>query len=89
VADGAPVTIGLRPERLRLTGAGEAPGLPCTVEMVEMSVSDATQVLHLRHHDSTFCAKVELQRPVRLRETVWLHFPLQYIYYFNRDDKRL
>ena len=89
VTDGAPVTIGLRPEHLRLTSAGEAPGLPCTVEMVEMSVSDAAQILHLRHRDHTFCAKVELQQPVRLRETVWLHFPPQHIYYFNRDDKRL
>jgi ABC-type sugar transport system ATPase subunit len=89
VADEAPVTVGLRPEHLRLTGAGEAPGLACTVEMAEMSVSDAAQLLHLRHRDHTFCAKVELQQPVRLRETVWLHFPPQHIYYFNRDDKRL
>ena len=89
VDDGEPVTIGLRPEHLRLTGAGEAPGLPCTVEMAEASVSEAAQLLHLRHGDYTFCAKMELQQPVRPRETVWLHFPPQHIYYFNRDDKRL
>jgi len=89
VADGEPVTIGLRPEHLRLTSAGEAPGLPCIVEMVEMSVSDAAHILHLRHNDHTFCAKVALPQPVRLRETVWLHFPPQHLYYFDRDDKRL
>ena len=89
VADGEPVTIGLRPEHLRLTGTGETPGLPCIVEMVEMSVSDAAHILHLRHNDYTFCAKAELQQPVRPRETVWLHFPPQHIYYFDRDDKRL
>jgi ABC-type sugar transport system ATPase subunit len=89
VADGEPVTIGLRPEHCRLTSVGEAPGLPCTVEMVEMSVSDAAHILHLRHNDHSFCAKVALQQPVRPRETVWLHFPPQYIYYFDRDDKRL
>jgi ABC-type sugar transport system ATPase subunit len=89
VADGEPVTIGLRPEHLRLTSAGEAPGLPCTVEMVELSVSDAAHILHLRHRDSTFCAKVALPQPVRPREIVWLHFPPQHIYYFDRDDKRL
>jgi len=89
VADREPITIGLRPEHLRLTSAGETPGLPCTVEMVEMSVSDAAHVLHLRHNDHTFCAKVALQQPVRPRETAWLHFPPQHLYYFDRDDKRL
>ena len=89
VADGEPVTIGLRPEHFRLTRAGEDPGLPCTVEMVEMAVSDAAYVLHLRHHDHTLCAKVALQQPVRPREIVWLHFPPQHLYYFDRDDKRL
>jgi ABC-type sugar transport system ATPase subunit len=89
VADGEPVTIGLRPEHFRLTRAGENPGLPCTVEMVEMAVSDAAHILHLRHNDLTFCAKVALQQPVRPRETVWLHFPPQHLYYFDRGDKRL
>ena len=89
VADGEPVTIGLRPEHFRLTSAGEDPGLPCTVEMVEMAVSDAAYVLHLRHHDHALCAKVALQQPVRPREIVWLHFPPQHLYYFDRDDKRL
>ena len=60
-----------------------------TVEMVELSVSDAAHVLHLRHRDHTFCAKVALQQPVRPRETVWLHFPPQHLYYFDRNDKRL
>jgi ABC-type sugar transport system ATPase subunit len=89
VADGESVTVGLRPEHLCLTKAGEAPGLPCTVEMVEVSVSDAAQLLHVRHGDRTFCAKIELQQPVRPRETVWLHFPPQHMYYFDRHDKRL
>ena len=73
----------------RLTSVGEAPGLPCTVDMVEMSVSDAAHILHLRHGDHIFCAKVALQQPVRPRETLWLHFPPQHLYYFDRDGKRL
>jgi ABC-type sugar transport system ATPase subunit len=89
VADGEPVTIGLRPEHVRLTSAEDAPGLPCTVEMVELSVSDAAHIVHLRHRDHAFCAKVALPQPVRLRETVWMHFSPQYLYYFDRDDKRL
>jgi multiple sugar transport system ATP-binding protein len=89
VADGEPVTIGLRPEHVRLTSAEEAPGLPCTVEMVELSVSDAAHIVHLRHRDHAFCAKVALPQPVRPRETVWMHFSPQHLYYFDRDDKRL
>jgi ABC-type sugar transport system ATPase subunit len=89
VADGEPVTIGLRPEHVRLTSAEEAPGLPCTVEMVELSVSDAAHIVHLRHRDHTFCAKVALPQSVRPQETVWMHFSPQHLYYFDRDDKRL
>src|SRR5919204_374990 len=47
--------------------------LSCTVEMVELAVSDAAHILHLRHADPAFCAKVALTQPVRHRETVWLH----------------
>src|SRR6266571_345678 len=89
VAEGDAVTIGLRPEHVCLTRTDEAPGVPCTVDMVEVSVSDTAQILHLRHGDSTFCAKFALQQPVRPRETCWLHFPPQHLYYFDRDDKRL
>ena len=89
VAEGDAVTIGLRPEHVCLTRTGEVPGVPCTVDMVEVSVSDTAQILHLRHGDSTFCAKIALQQPVRPRETRWLHFPPQHLYYFDRDDKRL
>jgi ABC-type sugar transport system ATPase subunit len=89
VAEGETVTIGLRPEHVCLTPTGAAPGVPCTVDMAEVSVSDAAQILHLRHGDKTFCAKIALQQPVRPRETHWLHFPPQHMYYFDRDDKRL
>lgn len=88
VPEGETVTIGLRPEHLRLTSTGEAPGLACTVDMVEVSVSDTVQILHLRHGDSTFCAKVDLQQPARPRETLWLHFPPQHLYYFNSAGRR-
>src|SRR2546423_1158032 len=73
VAEGETVTIGLRPEHVCLTPTSAAPGVPCTVDMAEVSVSDAAQILHLRHGDKTFCAKIALQQPVRPRETHWLH----------------
>ena len=89
VAEGEAVTIGLRPEHVCLTRTGAAPGVSCTVDMVEVSLSDAAQILHLRHGDSTFCAKIDLHQPRHPRETCWLHFPPQHLYYFDRDDKRL
>jgi ABC-type sugar transport system ATPase subunit len=89
VAVGTPLTIGCRPEHLRLSSQGEAPGLPCTVDMVEMSVTDASQVLHLRHGDSTFCVKVDLHQPARPRDTCWLHFPPQHLHYFQDNAQRL
>lgn len=89
VAEGAAVTVGLRPEHLCLTPTHDVPGLPCTVDMVELSVSDAAQILHLRHGNRIFCAKIALQQPMRPRETCWLHFPSSRMHYFDRDDKRL
>ena len=89
VAEGEAMTIGLRPEHVCLTRTGEAPGVPCTVDMIEVSVSDAAHILYLRHGESTFCAKIALQQPMRPRETCWLHFPPQHMHYFDHHDKRL
>ncbi len=87
VAEGEQLTVGLRPEHMRLTTAGEAPGLPCRVEMVEVAVTEATQVLHLQHGDETFGVKTDLQHTVRPRDTVWLHFPPQHMYYFDSRER--
>ena len=89
VAEGDTVTVGLRPEHLCLTRPDEAPGVPCTVDMVEVAVSDAAHILHLRHGNRTFCAKIALHQPMRPRDTCWLHFPPQHMHYFDRQDKHL
>jgi ABC-type sugar transport system ATPase subunit len=83
-----PLTIGLRPEHLRVVSSTEPGGLACTVELVEVSMSDALQVVHLRYGQSTFCAKIDLHQPVRPRETLWLQFPAQRMYYFDQDGNR-
>jgi ABC-type sugar transport system ATPase subunit len=89
VAEGSAVTVGLRPEHLRPTSLPQEPGLLCRVEMTEMALSDATQLLHLEHRGRTFCAKTDLQQPIRLGDTLWLHFPPQHTYYFDSEQKLL
>ena len=82
------LTVGARPEQLQVTHTAAAQALPCVVEMVELSMSDATQTLLLRHGPINLHAKMDLQRAVRVGETVWCQFPSQHLYYFDRDGKR-
>ena len=88
VPDGARVFLGWRPEHLRPTD-DESPALPCAVDGVDISLSDATQLLHLVHGSRTFCAKTDLQRPVRKGETLRLHFAPRHAYYFDQNENRL
>ena len=89
LAPGAALSIGLRPEHFRRTDPHTPLALSSTVDMVEMSMSDATQVLYVQHGSSTFCAKIGLQEPVRPRDTVWLQLSPPHMYYFDRDGKCL
>jgi ABC-type sugar transport system ATPase subunit len=89
LAPGTPLTVGLRPEHLGLRSTPEHASLPCTVEMVEISVADAAQVVYLQHGAATFRAKVDMQWPIRHGETVWLQFPPEHMHYFADEDKRL
>jgi ABC-type sugar transport system ATPase subunit len=88
-APDAPLTVGIRPEHLRLSSATDSGGLPGTVDMVEISMSDMTQVLYLRQGQRTVHVKIDLHQPVRPRDTVRLQFPAQSLYYFDSDGKRL
>ena len=89
VQDGLRVHMGWRPEHLRPAEDGASPSLPCNVEAVDISLSDATQLLHLVHGGREFCAKTDLQRPVRKGETIPLHFQTQHAYYFDQNEDRL
>ena len=89
LAPDAPLTIGIRPEHLCPASPTAPLGLACTVELVEISVSDASQIVYLRRGQHTFCAKIDLQQPVRLGETLWLQFSPQHLHYFDHDGKRL
>jgi ABC-type sugar transport system ATPase subunit len=85
----AALTVGVRPEHLQQGSPSGPGGLPCMVEMVEVSMSDVTQVLYLRHGQRTFCAKVDVHQPIHPRDTVHLQFPTGPLYCFDSNGKRL
>lgn len=85
----AALTVGIRPEHLQPSSATEPGGLPCTVEMVEVSMSDMTQVLYLRHGQRTFYAKIDLHQSIRPHDTLHLQLPTPHLYYFDSHGKRL
>jgi hypothetical protein len=74
---------------LQLDHDTDPQGLAGEVEMVEVSLSDATQVVHLRHGQSTFCAKIDLHHSVRPRETLRLEVLTPHMYCFDQHGKRL
>jgi ABC-type sugar transport system ATPase subunit len=82
------LTVGARPEQLQISSTAAASAIPGVVEMVELSMSDATQTLLLRHGQVNLSAKIDLQQPVRTGETLWCQFPSQHLYYFDRAGKR-
>lgn len=89
LAHNEPLMIGIRPEHLQLDPDAGSQGLAGRVEMVEVSLSDAMQTVHLRHGESTFCAKVDLHHSVRPRETLKLKVLAPHIYAFDQQGKRL
>jgi ABC-type sugar transport system ATPase subunit len=89
IAPDESLTIGVRPEQMQITSTAAANALPCVVDMVEISMSDATQALLLRHGQTNLSAKIDLQQPVRTGETLWCQLPSQHLYYFDHAGKRL
>lgn len=89
IGEGEAVTVGLRPEHLRLSSTEVSPGFPGTVAMVEVSLSDASQMVYLEHHGRTFCVKTDLQTPVRMGATLWVHLPSEQAHFFDKDEQRI
>lgn len=84
-----PITIGVRPEHMQLQDAGDAPGLAGEIELVDMSLSDASQVVHLRNGETTFCAKLDLHHALRPHQTLHVTLPVAHLHYFDHNGKRL
>jgi ABC-type sugar transport system ATPase subunit len=83
------LTIGVRPEHVHTEVEALPQSVPCTVEMTEVSVSDATQIVHLRHGHGSVCAKTDLHRTLRRHDTVWMCFPPEHLYCFDAHGNRL
>ena len=73
---------------MQLHQADDAQGLPGEVEMVDMSLSDASQIVHLRHGAHTFCAKIDMHHTLRPHDTLWLTLPASHLHYFDQNGKR-
>jgi ABC-type sugar transport system ATPase subunit len=67
--------VGLRPEHFYLAEPETPWSLPCDIEAVEMLVSDAAQLVYVRHGSTKFCAKLNLQNTFRPHGTLWLGIP--------------
>ena len=89
LAPDEPLSIGIRPEHLQLDSSADPQGFAGEVNMVEVSLSDATQIVHLRHGQSTFYAKIDLHHTVRPRQTLRLKVLTPHLYCFDHHGKRL
>jgi multiple sugar transport system ATP-binding protein len=89
LASDTSLTVGLRPEHMHPLSTADPHTVACSVEMVEISMSDATQVVHVSRGRNTFCAKIDLQHTVHPRDTLWLQFPTQQMCFFANDGTRL
>jgi ABC-type sugar transport system ATPase subunit len=81
--------IGLRPEHFCLAEPEARLSLPCDIEAVEMLVSDAAQLVYVRHGANTFCAKLSLQQALRPHRPLWLGIRPEHLHVFDADGKRL
>jgi multiple sugar transport system ATP-binding protein len=81
--------VGLRPEHFYLAEPDTLWSLPCDIDAVEMLVSDAAQLVYVRHGSSKFCAKLSLQQTLRPHGTLWLGIPPAHLHVFDPDGKRL
>jgi ABC-type sugar transport system ATPase subunit len=81
--------VGLRPEHFYLAEPETPWSLPCDIEAVEMLVSDAAQLVYVRHGSTKFCAKLNLQNTFRPHGTLWLGIPPEQLHVFDTNGKRL
>jgi ABC-type sugar transport system ATPase subunit len=81
--------IGVRPEHFTLAEPGAPLRIPCEIDAVEMLVSDAAQLVYVKHDATRFCAKLSLQQTLRPHDRLWLGIPPEHIHVFDADGKRL
>ncbi|MDQ0471097.1 ABC transporter ATP-binding protein [Labrys wisconsinensis] len=87
VEAGAAVTLGVRPEHLRLGAAGDAPVLEGRAFMVEMLGSDT--FVHLREKGEDIVVRDSEARRVRMGDAVTVSLPAAACHLFGEDGRRL
>ncbi|ETW99529.1 MAG: hypothetical protein ETSY2_40735, partial [Candidatus Entotheonella gemina] len=89
LAPNSRIQIGVRPEHFCLAEPDAPLSIPCEVDSVEMLVSDAAQLIYVKHGSTKFCAKLNLQSAHRPHDTIWLGLPPAQIHVFDADGQRL
>jgi ABC-type sugar transport system ATPase subunit len=79
----------MRPEHFYLADSDTQLCIPCEIDAVDMLVSDAAQLVYVKHGSTKFCAKLSLQQTLRPHDTLWLGIPPAQIHLFDTDGKRL
>ena len=87
VAAGQEVTLGIRPEHVRVGGAEEAGHLAGVVEVVEPIPSDRVQVVHLRSGSLNITASVPQEIPVRRGDNLSIRFEPDFVHLFDRGTE--
>ena len=88
VTAGQAVTLGVRPEDVRVGAPGEHGHLAGVVEVVEPIPSDRVQIVHLRAGPLEITASVPLETPVQRGDNLSIRFEPERIHLFDRESER-
>jgi multiple sugar transport system ATP-binding protein len=84
---GTAVTLGIRPEHVRLGTAGETEGHVGAARLVEMLGSDT--FVHLKEGEETLVVRDSKARRIRQGEAVAVSFPHEACYLFDATGQRI
>ena len=86
-ARGAEVTVGIRPEHVRLAAQGASDAHTSKAVMVEMLGSDT--FIHLREQDESIVIRDSRARRIHMGDQVTISLPPSACYVFDQDGRRI
>ncbi|HEX4766776.1 MAG TPA: sn-glycerol-3-phosphate ABC transporter ATP-binding protein UgpC [Lichenihabitans sp.] len=89
VEPGAPVTLGIRPEHLRLESAGTAPGASLSAEALVVEMLGSDTFVHLRPGTESLVVRDHAARRARRGDSVTVFLPSQACHVFDAEGRRL